>query len=199
MSLTNIGCSNRVISFVDNKRFGLVDIPERPGRKESPGRQKPWVPYCSPFMGFSAYVIISIGRRIILKWSLVGVVWFLLPVDTIKNSGVTLVVHSWLTDGTTPNSSRRILLQKTVRSLRHHVAWLLTGQWLLPNRDLYRERPSVSFFKFHYLLFSCRPSSSCWHLLPRVRTTSPFYLSFNNAFRKAVPTHDVGLPSLYCV
>ena len=105
--------------------------------------------------------------------------------DTIKNSGVTLVAHRWLTVGTTLSSSRRTLSQKTVHSLRHHVDWLLTGLLPLPNRDLYRERPRVSSFWFHYLLFSCRPSSSCWRLLPRVRATSFLYLSFNNArFRR---------------
>jgi hypothetical protein len=52
----------------------------------------------------------------------------------------------------------------------------VTGQWPLLNRDLHKERPSVSSFKFHYLLFSCGPSSSCWRLLSRHLVTSPFPL-----------------------
>jgi len=126
-----------------------------------------------------------------------GVLWGR-PRPGRRCSAVDGRMDGWMEGRLVPQDGLCHQVPQTVHSLRHHVAWLLTGQWPLPNRDLYRERSSVPSFKFHYLLFSCRPSSSCWRLLSRLRATSLFCLSLHNVFQKAVPTQEVGPPSLYC-
>jgi hypothetical protein len=58
---------------------------------------------------------------------------------------------------------------------------------------------SASTINLQYLVFSCRPSSSCLRPLPRFRVTSSVYLSINNVFKKRIPvqgmTNTVSLPS----
>ena len=73
---------------------------------------------------------------------------------------------------------------------------LYEGPYLLPKRVLHKVRSSASSFNFQYPPF---PQSHLVAVLTSSSSPSPhfypsFYLSFNNAFQKTVPTQDVTKP-----